>query len=1128
MNIQSNTAFGTADLQLSGASLTAQLGPRSLLNTTVLAANTTILGNQSLTFASPLVLNGNRVLTISNTALTTLAGGIGQIGGSRSFTKAGTQSLVINGTSTYTGTTTITGGTLALGSSGTISNGNLILQGGVLALSGTFSRPLGTGANEMRFAQSGGFAAYGDDLEIIGFTGNPVWGSTPNFLGNGHILLFGSLIGQGNVTWTNNFSLGNAERTISVSGNSTTMATISGIISSGAGGGLIKIGANLLNLNGLNTYTGQTKIQAGSIGVLTLGDIGSGPSSLGAPATASDGTIHLGSTTTAGTLLYLGSGSTSNRIINLAGTTGGGVVSNNGSGALILSGNVTATGNGNKTLTLSGTNTANNTLSGIIANHSGTALTALTKSGAGSWILSGHNLFTGNVTLLGGTLVVGHNSALGGGTVFLASANASLRGDGTPKTIHNSLLVSGGGTISGDSMLNFMGSLTQTGGNRILQITNTASTHFHGDVILAENNQTRIFTFNIAANATVQVHGSIQNGPGTGADGLTKTGAGELRLLQANSYNGTTTLAGGILSLGSNSALGTGTLAWSGLNSTLQAHGAPRTIPNPIAVSNNAAIGGDSALTLSGNFSQTGSRTISITNTSPTTLSGNLTLAENNTTRELTWLIASGSTLNLSGTVADGPGSGSDRMAQAGNGTLSLSGPNTFTGGFRLLGGHLQIGHDSALGTGNFTWVGSTAMISAVGGPRAIGNPILQTENLQITGSNDLTFTGNYLLTGANRTILVASSSNITFAGSSMTLGPSNQPRSLSLHVAATSNLVISSVIQNGIGTGPDSLVKQGTGPLTLLGNNTFSGGLFLQAGKLTFGHDSAAGTGSINLTGANVQLAGTGGARVLGNQLNQSANATITGNSPITFTGNFSATSSNLTLNISNLSNTAFSGPSFSLAPNNTASTLVLNVSAGATLTINSAIQNGTGTGPDGVLKAGAGSLLLQGNNTFTGRLEIAQGTVALGSNSTLNSSIPLTLSGGGIIFSSASQNMGSLKLSATSSLTLTTLTGNFSFANSSSESWLGSALLQIHGYVPGSHNLRFGTNSSGLTLAQLAQFRFVDQGNKPAQIDSLGFVTPIPEPTVTGGVVLLTLMALYRRHRRNRTVHRPSTRKS
>lgn len=67
-------------------------------------------------------------------------------------------------------------------------------------------------------------------------------------------------------------------------------------------------------------------------------------------------------------------------------------------------------------------------------------------------------------------------------------------------------------------------------------------------------------------------------------------------------------------------------------------------------------------------------------------------------------------------------------------------------------------------------------------------------------------------------------------------------------------NTVIDTIIADQ-GT-PYSLVKEGTGTLSLTGDNTFTGGVMLAGGTLSLQHDNAAGTGDITTTGSTVDYA--------------------------------------------------------------------------------------------------------------------------------------------------------------------------------------------------------------------------------------------------------------------------------
>ena len=104
------------------------------------------------------------------------------------------------------------------------------------------------------------------------------------------------------------------------------------------------------------------------------------------PASAAAGTINIGNSTFTSTLIYTGSGETSDRVINLVGTTGGATIEMDGTGPLVLTSALTATGVGAKTLTLQGSSTAANSIAKVVDSSSGA--TAIAKAQAGTWVIT--------------------------------------------------------------------------------------------------------------------------------------------------------------------------------------------------------------------------------------------------------------------------------------------------------------------------------------------------------------------------------------------------------------------------------------------------------------------------------------------------------------------------------------------------------------------------------------------------------------------------------------------------------------------------------------------------------------------------------------------------------------------
>ena len=125
-------------------------------------------------------------------------------------------------------------------------------------------------------------------------------------------------------------------------------------------------------------------------------------------------------------------------------------------------------------------------------------------------------------------------------------------------------------------------------------------------------------------------------------------------------------------------------------------------------------------------------------------------------------------------------------------------------------------------------------------------------------------------------------------------------------------------------------------------------------------------------------------------------------------------------------------------------------------------------------VTKRGDAKLTLSGVNSFGGRFTIEAGTVELASDTALPTTSPMTLKGGCTVTCGATTNAtGALTLSGNA--TINVGDGALSFADSHAETWAEGATLNIvgPGASPGK-TIRFGTDGSGLTAAQLKQIRY------------------------------------------------------
>jgi fibronectin-binding autotransporter adhesin len=221
-----------------------------------------------------------------------------------------------------------------------------------------------------------------------------------------------------------------AATSLSFYGGASTVGDYSGVIS-GAGGFSMQ-GAGKQILRGNSTFSGAVTVsRGGTLTFTSISDINGAASALGIARSIS-GRLNLGSANEAtvnSTLQYIGTGHSSNRHIYLQGTTAGGIIDASGTGALVLSGSIVSSGAGTKTLTLTGTSTAANTISNIIPNNSETNVTHLKKTGSGTWVLGGANTYTGTTSIEAGTLLV--NGSINAASAVSVSAGATLGGSGT-------------------------------------------------------------------------------------------------------------------------------------------------------------------------------------------------------------------------------------------------------------------------------------------------------------------------------------------------------------------------------------------------------------------------------------------------------------------------------------------------------------------------------------------------------------------------------------------------------------------------------------------------------------------------------------------------------------------------
>lgn len=246
--------------------------------------------------------------------------------------------------------------------------------------------------------------------------------------------------GTGTLAFTGDFvregSNATADARLVFSGNSN--ISVSGNIGDSdgvAGLRVTKLGAtSVLTLTGDNHFSGGMHVSQGEVEFTSVGNEGQN-SSLG-----SGGVIQIGASSNKGTLRYVGSTEAiTNRELVLDGNA---EILNEGTGALVFTGAFTVldTAAITRSLVLGGTHTGANQIYGNIVD--GSATRSLVKQGAGTWILSGNNAYSGGTSIEDGVLEAASQQALAGGDVAIGgSAEATLLvGTGVNLTVDTLIL----------------------------------------------------------------------------------------------------------------------------------------------------------------------------------------------------------------------------------------------------------------------------------------------------------------------------------------------------------------------------------------------------------------------------------------------------------------------------------------------------------------------------------------------------------------------------------------------------------------------------------------------------------------------------------------------------------------
>ncbi len=816
-----------------------------------------------------------------NNGSTTFSGVIEDGAGTTSLTKAGTGTLTLSGTNTYSGGTTINAGTLAVSSDANLgaASGALTFNGGTLQTTGNLSsnRDITLNGNGTFNANSGTISTLGGVISGVGSftkigTGTLTLSGTNSYAG-------GTTISGGTLAVSSDANLGNASGALTLSGGGT-LRFDAGVTSNrgvtlNAGGGVFNTNGNSATLNG--AIAGVGPLTKSGAGTLTL----AGPNTYSGATTisANGGTLQAGaqnafspnSAVSLSTNTTLDLNGFDQTIGSLASTGGGGgrLLTNSGASAAILT-----TGGA-----------ANTTFSGVIAD--GVGGVSLVKQGTGTFTLTGTNTYTGGTTISSGTLQVGTGTA--GSILGDVVNNAALIFNRSNGSSYGGV-ISGTGTVtkSGTGTLTLTGDSTYTGGTTItagtLQLGNGGTSgSIVGNVL---NNSALVFNRSDALS-----FGGVISGTGA----VTQAGTGTTTLTAANTYGGGTTLNAGTLAVSNNANLGNasgglsfggGTLQYlSGFTSnravtlnagggTFDTNGNDATLAGAINGAGGLVKSGAGTLTLSGSSAYAGATNVnggtlqagalnafSATSAHAVNAGAVLDLAGFNQT--IGSLAGAGTVTNtgvagaalttggnnasttFSGVLQDG--AGATGLVKLGAGTLTLSGANTYSGGTTLAAGTLRLENDAALGSGSLTTTGSVVDYAA---GVSIGNPLVVNSNatqLQVTTGtatqagliSELGGPRPIEKTGAGVLVLTAANTytgGTTISAGTLQLGNGGAGGSIAGAVINNGVLAINrsdTYAFNGVISGTGALVQNGTGATILTTTNTYSGTTTINAGTL-------------------------------------------------------------------------------------------------------------------------------------------------------------------------------------------------------------------------------------------------------------------------------------------------------
>jgi fibronectin-binding autotransporter adhesin len=1169
---------GSFTLTIQGGGITNNSTSTETINNkiTLGAAQTWSATSGNLSFGGN-IANGGFLLTIGGGSNTSASGIISGTGG---LTKSGAGTLTLTGANSYTGATLISAGVLNIQTNtglGTAAGGTTVNSGAALQIQNSI-----TVGNEALTLNGSGIANDGALRNISG----------TNSMSGAITLGSATTIGSDAGTLTLSGALNNAGFLLTETGAGN--LTMSGVIS--GAGGLTMNGSGTLILSGAsaNTYSGTTTVNSGVLALNKTAAINALAGSLvvGDNVSASgSATVRLLAAnqlpdTTAVTLNSSGVLDWNGFIDKVGATT---LYSGDTSGASIITGAGAIHFTGTLTLGVSGTGAFGATIAGNLVDggairtifvNDGAADADLTisavvqgskgyiKDGAGRLVLSGVNTDSGAFTISAGPLQIQNVDAISSNSGVTVSSGGALEFAGGHTFNPVPVTLNGSGVGGTGAILNVSGTNSFAGALTIASATTFGSDS--GSLTLSDTFANAGFLLTTTGAGNLTFSGVI-----SGTGGLTKNGAGTLILSGADTYTGATTVNAGTLQISASERIANlGNLAVSGGTFDLQTF--TETVGG-VTLSSGSIIGtgtgtliGSSYTLQSGSVSAILGGTAALTkNTSGTvTVSGANTYSGGTAINGGTLLLTSSGALGSSGTISFG------------GGTLKYSGSNTTDYSSRFSSG-LNQAYSIDTNSQNVTL--ASALSSSGGTFTKLGSGTL---TLSIANS----YTGSTIITAGTLQLNINGALGTVAAGTTVSNGAALKLNGLNYSTAEALTL-------NGSGI-------TNTGALINSGTSTFAGAINVATSATI-----SAGGGTLNLTGGiakngtTLTFAGGGTVNILTNGITgSSANSDLvidgttvvldvanSYNGPTTVqnSGVLQLGASNvlpsspqtaLTVNTSSVFDMAsFSDGVASLAGDSTAtvknsvaggtSTLTVNPTTGVSTTFAGVIA-GTSGGTQGniaLIKAGAGTTVLIGTNTYTGATTVnagslfVNGSTASGSAVTVNNS-GSTLGGSGTIggsvniassganLSPGASGIGSTAILHTGALTLAS-GSNFNVDLNSTTAGTGYDQLNVIGAlsITGSNLVvaagaglhigdKFfialndgsdavtGTFAQGTTVtsgADVFLINYLDNGDGGGTANDISLtVTGVPEPsTYVAAILALAALAYHQRKRFGRS---------